>query len=103
MALTTDPNDPCLQDGRKQEGQNSCYLVLTEEERKKGFVRPYRDAYRHRVCGTITTMGKAIAETYSRNPSFYGATFCIKCNAHHPVGEFTWYEMDGSEGPIVGS
>lgn len=103
MSLTTDPNDPCLDEGRKPEGQNACYLVLSEAERAKGFVRPYRDAYTHSVCGTITTMGRALAETYATNPAFYGATFCIKCNQHLPVGEFTWYEMDGSKGPEVGS
>lgn len=103
MSLTTDRNDPCLQDGKQEEGQNACYLILSEEERNKGFVRPYRDAYRHTSCGSITIMGRAIAETYARNPKFYGATFCIKCNTHLPVSEFTWYEMDGSEGPAVGS
>lgn len=29
-------------------GQHSQYWVLCEEERKKGFVRPYRDRYIHR-------------------------------------------------------
>lgn len=28
-------------------GQHSSYIVLCEEERRKGFVRPYRDAYKH--------------------------------------------------------
>ena len=28
-------------------GQHSSYVVLCEEERAKGFVRPYRDRYRH--------------------------------------------------------
>ena len=28
-------------------GQHSSYIVLCEEERQKGFVRPYRDEYRH--------------------------------------------------------
>ncbi len=48
MPLTTDPNDPCLKNGQKETGQNNCYLVLSEEERAKGFMRPYRDAYIHR-------------------------------------------------------
>ena len=48
MGLTTDPNDPCLIHGRKEEGQNNCYLVLSEEECAKGFTRPYRDAYVHK-------------------------------------------------------
>ena len=83
-----------------------AYVVLSEAERAKGFVRPFRDAYRHLKCGKITTMGRAIAETYARDPEFYSGTFCTTCRAHFPVGEdgeFTWYEMDGSEGPKVGT
>lgn len=87
-------------------GQQKGYVVLSDAERAKGFVRPFRDAYRHQACGTITTMARSIAETYARDPSFYGGTFCTHCRAHFPVGEdgeFTWYEMDGREGPKVGS
>jgi hypothetical protein len=51
-------------------------------------------------CGAVTTMNRAIAETYSRSPAFYGATWCCTCRRHLPVGkhgEFTWVEPDGSE------
>lgn len=44
-------------------------------------------------CGTVTTMGTALAETYARQPDFYGATFCVGCHTHLPVGptgEFVW-------------
>lgn len=160
MSITTNPNDPCLISGQNEEGQNECYLVLSEEERANGFVRPLRDTYVHMGktllykgihrmlseeekanhpdkkyvavmtqllnedgsflggpyvtqeeidaweankkiggCGTKTTMGKAIAETYARNPSFYGATFCVSCNKHISVDEFVW---DGTN-EIVGS
>lgn len=167
MSLTSDPNDPCLKEGQKDKGQNECYLVLSEEERAKGFVRPYRDAYIHvgkKVekkgeirpleegleglsefsknsysrengyaaylkypesescltgkfltkqeleaflsnkdtvggCGSVTTMGRALSETYARNPKFYGATYCAGCNTHLPIGEFTWKE----DGEILGS
>lgn len=88
--LTIDKNDPCLIQGQKEEGQNECYLVLSEEERAKGFIRPFRNAYIHNKCGTRTTMGNAISETYARDPKFYGATFCTGCNTHLPVSEFTW-------------
>lgn len=90
----------------KVNGQQQDYVVLSDAERAKGFVRPYRDAYRHLKCGAITTMGRAIAETYARDPFFYSGTFCTKCGTHFPVGEggeFTWYEMDGREGPRVGT
>ena len=90
----------------RADGQQRDYIVLTSDERSKGFVRPYRDAYRHLKCGKITTMGRAIAETYSRDPTFYSGTFCTTCRAHFPIGEdgeFVWYEMDGSTGPKVGT
>lgn len=150
MSLTTDPNHPDLKRGPaddKPVPQNDVYLVLSEEERAKGFVRPVRSAYVHvgtpgptyplqditadqremwkddpdpfvkfepypkghpaegrywtqadldavgKGCGTLTTMGRALAETYARNPHFYGATYCCGCQMHRPVGkrgEFVW-------------
>jgi hypothetical protein len=87
-------------------GQQKGYVVLTEAERSKGYVRPFRDAYRHQKCGAITTMSRDIAATYARDPYFYSGTFCTTCRGHFPVGEageFTWYEMDGTEGPKVGT
>lgn len=139
----------CTTDGRSPEaarasqtnetGQHESYIVLCEEERKKGFVRPYRDKYTHvgrtnicgkpkenqepgedwvccmpthdgecigfgrkqdmRGCGTVTTMGRALSETYARDPTFYGATFCVACNRHLPVGEFVWT----ADGQRIGS
>ena len=152
MSLTTDRNDPRLIEGQKNEtGQHEIYLVLSEEERSKGFVRPVRNTYVHvgqkpyykgvwymlndeqkkkfpdkdyvavmtvltdengkptggsyvtqeeldawkegkRIggCGSTTTMGKALAETYARDPKFYGATYCCGCGKHLPVQEFVW-------------
>ena len=90
----------------KPNGQQQDYVVLSDRERAKGFVRPFRDAYRHATCGKITTMSRAIAETYARDPGFYNGTFCTTCQGHFRVGErgeFTWYEMDGREGPKVGT
>jgi len=75
-------------------GQHKSYLILCDEERAKGFVKPYRDSYKHRTCGAVTTMGRKIAETYARDPYFYGATFCVRCNVHRPLREFAW-EPDG--------
>lgn len=155
MSLTTDPDDPRLGHGVDAGpiAQHDVYLVLSEEERAKGFVRPLRLSYRHvgiagpqhplrdltdeerehhagrgyakyedyqgtegrvlgrfwtqaqldaigKGCRTVTTMNEAIAATYSREPAFYGATFCCACSRHLPVGaqgEFTWIEADGSE------
>lgn len=76
-------------------GQQKGYVVLTMEERQKGFVRPLRTSYRHTRCGQTTTMGTAIAETYARDPGFYSGTFCATCKQHFgvgPDGEFEWWD-----------
>ena len=71
-------------------GQQKGYIVLSEEERAKGFVRPVRAVYTHLTCGTETRMGSAIAETYARDPKFYSGTFCAGCRKHFPLTEFVW-------------
>ena len=71
-------------------GQQKGYVVLSAEERAKGFVRPVRDVYVHKVCGSETRMGLALAETYARDPSFYSGTFCCYCRTHRPLVEFVW-------------
>ena len=96
--ITTDRSDPALYVTRP-DGQNVKYLVLSEEERAKGFVRPLRRAYIHNKCKGLTKMGLALCETYSRDPKFYGATFCAICRNHFPVSEFVWDE----DGETVGS
>lgn len=75
-------------------GMHADYWVLPEEERAKGFIRPYRDTYTHKDCGTPTKMAREIAETYARNPRYYSATYCCHCRAHFPVQQFEW--ADGS-------
>lgn len=152
--LTTDPNDPALGYGvdDKPRPQQEKYLVLSEAERARGFIRPLRLSYKHvgppgptyplsdltekerklwgdeyakfetyperkesqatgkfwtqtqldnvgKGCGTVTTMNQAIAETYAREPHFYGATYCVFCQMHLPVNEFVWTD----DGTIVGS
>jgi hypothetical protein len=97
MGITSDRNDPEL-DQIEPSGMQKSYLVLSDEERAKGFVRPVRLTYIHDRCGRATRMGIAIAETYAREPHFYGGTFCVGCGAHFPVGpdgEFVW--EDGSK------
>jgi hypothetical protein len=104
--LTNDRNDPRLND-QPATGQQSVYLVLSAEDRARGYTRPLRRAYRHvgglQGCRTVTTMGLALCETYAVNPKFYGATFCVACNRHLPVSEFVWIEHDGKDGDVVGS
>src|SRR5436190_21817549 len=141
---TGEPVDKVRAEQTERTGQHKGYIVLCEDERKKGFVRPYRDAYKHigrsvcgasvesdqrlggtrRICddpqghdgehgsvfrsvsqpehadvlrthrlggcGSVTTMGRALSETYARDPTFYGATFCVSCNKHLPVADFVW-------------
>ena len=136
----------------KPNGQQKGYVVLSPEERAKGFVRPVRTAYKHvgapayentlrdltdtekarygdvgyvkfepypeskapvlgkfwtqaqldaigKGCGTVTTMGLSLSETYARDPKFYGGTFCCGCGKHFPVAEFIWTD----DGERVGS
>lgn len=99
MPTTPDPSDPRLTRGPDTEPrpQADAYLVLTDDERTAGYVRPLRNAYRHTPCGAVTTMAHAIAETYARDPFFYGHTYCVACAMHRPVGphgEFEWLDGD---------
>lgn len=48
-------------------------------------------------CGAATTMNQAIAETYARDPKFYGATFCCGCRTHLPVGPYGEFVWDGTD------
>lgn len=115
--ITTDRNDPRL-NVTDNTGQQEAYLVLSEEERAKGFVRLIRSTYIHvgvngyeinpndmskhgrtgNACGVATKMGTALSETYARDPNFYGATYCVGCGTHLPVNEFKW-----EDGEVVGS
>lgn len=117
--LTTDPNDHELTMGVDAEPteQAKVYLVLSDEERAKGYIRPVRETYVHlrmangsdlpRVlidmkdtvgCGAATRMSSTIAETYARDPSFYSHTYCVRCSRHLPVSHFSW-----EDGTRVGS
>lgn len=74
-------------------GQQRGYVVLADEERAKGFVRPVRRTYTHLKCRCDTTMGQSLAETCARQPNFYSGAFCVACRNHFPVGadgEFVW-------------
>lgn len=119
--FTTDPTDPNLRRGVDVEKvpQHEVYLILSDEERAKGFVRPLRRSYIHvgiggkeidpndmskhgrtgNACGVQTSMGLLLCETYARDPRFYGSTYCVGCQKHLPVAEFVWEE----DGETVGS
>ena len=110
MGLTTDRSDPGLRKIRA-DGQQEVYLILSEEERKKGFVRPVRRSYLHLRCGSVTTMGTALCETYSRDPHFYGGTMCVHCGTHFPLRDYSpeaksidgWAFLWEPDGDPVGS
>lgn len=94
-ATTTDGRsvDEVRAEQRGETGMHKSYIVLSDEERAKGFVRPLRNSYVHEKCSSVTTMGSMIAETYARDPKFYGRTYCATCRTHFPVGEdgeFVW-------------
>lgn len=146
VTLSGKPPEPGFEDGSQgapapideRTGMHKDYWVLPEEERRKGFIRPFRDTYTHAGtrpkyptreldeeqrerhagqgyvryepypagstilgrywtlaqlssgCGTNTTMSRPLAETYARDPSYYGSTFCCHCGTHFPVREFVW-------------
>lgn len=92
--VTPDHRD-IISDGPRK-GQQKGYVVLSDEERAKGFVRPVRRSYVHQKCGTVTTMGQSLAETYARDPFFYSGTFCCGCGTHFPVGEAGEFLWDGT-------
>jgi hypothetical protein len=80
-------------DELRPDGQQKGYVVLSDAERARGFVRPVQRTYVHQKCGVATTMGQSLAETYARDPKFYSGTFCCGCGSHFPVGadgEFIW-------------
>jgi hypothetical protein len=78
----------------KPNGQQKGYVVLSEAERAKGFVRPVRYTYLHKTCNTTTRMGISLAETHARKPSFYSGTFCAACEHHYPLNQFVWEGTD---------
>lgn len=101
--LTNDPDGIPHRQIDPKTGQQKAYVVLSEQERQKGFVQPVRTSYIHLHCGTVTTMRQDIAETYARNPKFYGGTFCAYCKKHFPVGENGEFVWDDGSNQKVGT
>lgn len=94
---------PAPTDERLPDNQHADHWVLCANERAKGFIRPVRRKYIHQKCGTVTTQPQAIAETYARDPSFYGSTFCVHCRDYFPVGESGEFVWDDGSGQKVGT
>lgn len=105
-AVTLADGNPVTPDHRelKENGQQKDYVVLSDSERAKGFVRPVRRTYQHVKCRSNTTMAQSIAETLARCPTFYTGGFCVSCAAHFPLldggnPQFFWID----DGSAVGS
>jgi hypothetical protein len=95
ITLTTGlPVTPDHREIQPLTGMQKDYVVLSKEERSKGFMRPVRRAYTHKVCGEDTHMSLELAETYARDPGFYDGTFCATCRKHFPLREFLWEGTD---------
>lgn len=72
-------------------GQNYVAFEPDPDPETSGRVgRYWTEAQLSGGCGTETTMSVAIAETYARDPKFYGSTLCVHCKRHLPVAEFVW-------------
>lgn len=73
MSLTTDKNNPDLHKVDSSSGQNKAYLILSDEERKKGFIRPVRRSYRHTGKGIDGTKMIPIDEYFRQYPDEYSS------------------------------
>lgn len=97
----TTPNGSTPTGAKLADGQAADHWVLPAEQRNAGYVRPLRYSYVHSTCGAKTTMPQACAETYARQPDFYGQTFCCGCGGYYPVGpqgQFSWSDGTGKVG-----
>lgn len=99
------PTRPLTEEESARYGGEGIVIFEIYPESESGACGRYWTADELRSgCGTTTTMSREIAETYARQPSFYGATFCCRCRTHKPVGadgEFVWH--DGTDGDRVGT
>lgn len=77
MSITSDPEDPRLVRGfdSKPVPQASAYLVLSDEERAKGFVRPVRTSYKHVGARPTHTTRELTPEEKARHPNAKFAIF----------------------------
>jgi len=73
--------------------------ILSEGDRSQGFIRPLRVAYIHVSCGTVSTLGKFMAEIFAGAPCYYADITCAHCRTQFLVSEFRWRDS----GEVVGS
>lgn len=77
-----------------EDGQQTDYATLPEEERRQGSLKGVPRVYRHKKCRTETEMPEEIIRSYLENPYLYlaDATFCCGCEKHVPFKECKWTE-----------
>ncbi len=77
------------------DGQHRSYWVLSEEERRKGFVRPYRDSYKHvGPPGPKTLLRELTDEEKVRYASFNYVGFEMYPESESPLtGQFWTQEQ----------
>jgi hypothetical protein len=104
MGLTTDRKDPDLGYGVDDQSvpQNKKYLVLSDEELAKGYVKPYRTAYKH--------VGRRprypLRDLTDEEKEHYGdqgyVSFEVYPEGHSSVGRFwTQKELDSGCGGVT--
>jgi hypothetical protein len=89
--------------------------ALTEDEKKAGLIRPLRRKYIHFHCGKVSTLqppkpGMTLdtAETFAKDPAFFGSMLCQNCGMHFRCVEsgerrFGWCDDFGQpDGSLVG-
>lgn len=92
-------SEPFDYGSKRPDGQYERHPEIPQEERRD-LKRPVRRSYKHLKCGGVTTMPQGIAETYAKNPTFYGSTFCATCGDYFRVGDqglFVWVGENGEE------
>ena len=76
----------------KANGQQLAYVVLTPEERAKGFVRPYRDSYVHRGIRPEFPTRPLTAEEHEQYDQFGYVLFEEYPESRSPVSGRYWTE-----------
>ncbi len=78
----------------REDGQQTDYATLPEEERDAGDLSDVPQVYVHRKCGAATGMPEEIIRSYLKNPYMYmaDATYCCGCETHVPFRECIWTE-----------
>ncbi len=95
--ITTDPNDERLKN-QSAEGQNEVYLVLSDEELAKGFVRPFRDKYVHKGIRPKHPLRDLTEEEKERYKQFNYVKYEVYPESYSSVSGRFWTQLDLNSG-----